>query len=230
MPIYNDAIKMDQLNDVPLFQGISPKNREVLLRCLHSYTKFYKKGAFLLFEDEQIDFVGIILSGTADIVYENMWGDKYILGSLGKGDMFGEDVVFGADCEARVAVQARDQTVTLYVSSHLLLEACKKNDSAQYCLMSNLLLSLAKKNKQLILKLRILSEKSLRKKLMSFLLYQAKVEGKNTIVLPFTHTALAHYLCTNRTALLRVINTLKQEGIIDFQRNKFTLLHSELVK
>ena len=63
MSIYNDAIKMNQLDSVSLFKGISPKNREELLQCLHSYTKYYKKGAFLFFLDEEIDVIGII-SGT----------------------------------------------------------------------------------------------------------------------------------------------------------------------
>ena len=77
----------------------------------------------------------------------------------------------------------------------------------------NLIKSLAKKNLILNQKVRILSRKSLRDRILIYLGTLPK--DKNDFVkIPFTKTALAEYLGVNRSALSRELGRMQNEGLL----------------
>ena len=82
----------------------------------------------------------------------------------------------------------------------------------------------ADKNAQLMEKLEIVSKKTLRRKILTYLSFQAKHQDSRTFELPMSRTQLADYLCADRTAVSRELARMKQEGRIDFDKNTFTLL------
>ena len=51
-----------------------------------------------------------------------------------------------------------------------------------------------------------------------------KVEDDNGIYVPFNHTELADYLCVNRSALVRELGRMKNEHILDINKNMFYIL------
>ena len=82
----------------------------------------------------------------------------------------------------------------------------------------------ADKNAQLMEKLEIVSKKTLRRKILTYLSFQAEHQDSRTFELPMSRTQLADYLCADRTAVSRELARMKQEGRIDFDKNTFTLL------
>ena len=88
-------------------------------------------------------------------------------------------------------------------------------------LAENLIKSLARKNLILNQKVRILSQKSLRDRILIYLGTLPK--DKNGFVkIPFTQTALAEYLGVNRSALSRELGRMQNEKllIVDGRRMK----------
>ncbi len=85
-----------------------------------------------------------------------------------------------------------------------------------------------RKNKQLMEKLAIVSQKTLRKKILAYLSVQAQESGSgdenDAFVIPLGRVELASYLNVDRSALTRELNNMKEDGIIDFSRNTFRLL------
>lgn len=70
---------------------------------------------------------------------------------------------------------------------------------------------------------RYLSQKTTREKLLTFLSRQAIRLGKQQFEIPFNRQQLADYLSVDRSAMTVELGKLKKEGIIDFQKNVFTL-------
>ena len=48
--------------------------------------------------------------------------------------------------------------------------------------------------------------------------------GSDTFELPFSMSALADYICVDRSAMVREISKMKKDGLIDSDRRKITLL------
>lgn len=83
---------------------------------------------------------------------------------------------------------------------------------------------LADKNALRMEKLEVVSKKTLRRKILTYLSFQAEEQGSKTITLPLSRTELADYLCADRTAVSRELARMKEEGTIDFDKDAFTIL------
>lgn len=84
---------------------------------------------------------------------------------------------------------------------------------------------IADKNKQLMEKLAIISQKTLRKKILTYLSLQIQQNnGKNKFTIPLGRLELANYLNVDRSALTRELNNMKKEGIIDYSKNTFKII------
>ena len=89
--------------------------------------------------------------------------------------------------------------------------------------MKNLLQGMAQKNLALSQKIRYMSQKSTKEKLMAYLLDQAKQHGSTEFVIPYDRQALADYLGVERSAMSAEIGKLKKSGQIDTKGSWFSI-------
>ena len=76
-------------------------------------------------------------------------------------------------------------------------------------------------------KVDVLSVNGLRDRVMMYLETQASKKGTSSFTIPFNREELANYLCVNRSALSHELSLMRQEGIIEFRKNRFHLLGLE---
>ena len=72
-------------------------------------------------------------------------------------------------------------------------------------------------------RVEVLSKRSIREKLLSYLNIVSKKKGKKSFYLPLTYTELADYLSIDRSAMMREIKNLKDEGFIYSNGKKLTI-------
>ena len=70
------------LKNTPLFQGISEAEILPMLKCLSVSIKNYSKGEYLLRSGDKIQTIGMILSGQALIINDDVWGNRNIITEL----------------------------------------------------------------------------------------------------------------------------------------------------
>ena len=92
--------------------------------------------------------------------------------------------------------------------------------------MEILMQLIAKNNMELMKKIRILTQGSLRKKIMLYLSILAKEQHSDTIALPFGRDKLANYLFCDRSAVSRELGRMSREGLITLSRAEITLTGS----
>lgn len=69
----------------------------------------------------------------------------------------------------------------------------------------------------------ILPSVDTREKLLSYLSEEAKKSGRATFSIPFNRQ-LADYLSVERSAMSAKLCKLRDEGVLEFHKNRFTLL------
>ena len=94
-------------------------------------------------------------------------------------------------------------------------------------MLRNLIRVLAKKNIALTDKIRHMTKKTTRARVMSYLSEVAAETGKNTFEIPFNRQEMADYLSVERSALSATLSGMQAEGLITFRKNRFTL-HAEI--
>ena len=72
-------------------------------------------------------------------------------------------------------------------------------------------------------KMEIMSKESIRGKLMAYISTLAQQQKSKYIKAPLSRTQLADYLSINRSAMTRELGKMRDEGIIDFDRNTFVI-------
>jgi CRP-like cAMP-binding protein len=70
----------------------------------------------------------------------------------------------------------------------------------------------------------VISKRSIREKILAYLSIQAQQQGSRYLDLPLGRVELAEYLCVDRSALTRELVRMKEDGLIDFDRNCFRIL------
>jgi CRP-like cAMP-binding protein len=73
-------------------------------------------------------------------------------------------------------------------------------------------------------KVEIISKKSLREKILTYLSIQSQAQNSRYFEIPLSRQALAAYLSADRTALARELGNMKADGLIDFDKNMFRIL------
>ncbi|WP_312353730.1 Crp/Fnr family transcriptional regulator, partial [Aminipila sp.] len=76
-------------------------------------------------------------------------------------------------------------------------------------------------------KIEHMSKRTIREKALSYLLAQAQQQERKDFKIPFNRQELADYLCVDRSALSNELGKLRDEGIIEFNRNEFKILMEE---
>jgi CRP-like cAMP-binding protein len=84
---------------------------------------------------------------------------------------------------------------------------------------------MAGKNLAMNQKIRYMSQKTTKDKLIAYLLDQAKQNNSSEFVIPFDRQALANYLGVERSAMSAEISKLKKNGQIDTKGSWFCLKH-----
>lgn len=210
------------LTKIALMQGLNEQEISLILNCLQAKIKKYEKGETIFQEGEKIEEIGIIFSGTVTVQRNDYWGNRFIVALLGEMDVFGE--TFACLNQASdVQVIAEDASEILFLQVNRVLTTCSSSCQFHNRLIRNLLEICARKNYQMNVKVDILSQKTTREKLLTFLSRQAIYLGKQQFEIPFNRQQLADYLSVDRSAMTVELGKLKKEGIIGFQKNVFTL-------
>ena len=208
----------------PLFRDIEPANIPAMLGCLSYQVEQYAKGAFISLEGENLQNIGVILAGSVDMIKEDFWGNKTILMRMQTPSVFGETFICGTETIATVSFQAASDTTVLFLPFKRVMHTCTNACAFHHRLIENMVQLIADKNLALMRKTEVVTKKTLREKILAYLSQQAQIAGSEYFEIPLGRIELAEYLCADRSALTRELTAMKNEGILDYDRNMFRLL------
>jgi CRP-like cAMP-binding protein len=212
------------LQRCPLFDGIAEADLRAMLGCLRARIMPMKRGQTLLHEGDSTESIGIVLEGAVQILREDYFGNRSIMGHIGPTQLFGESYAFAGTKTLPVSVVADADGSVLMIDSRSISSCCANVCEFHNRMIENMLRLVATHNLMLHQKIYITSKRSTREKLMTYLLSQAKQLGSNTFSIPFDRQALADYLEVDRSGLSAEISKLRREGVLESEKNTFTLL------
>lgn len=215
---------LNLLKTTRLFEGVEEERLLSLLECLRARTVSLGDEQPAIAAGERPDRVGIVLEGRVHIVREDSDGNRVLLASLDPGEMFGEALAGAGVSESPVSAVAVGGTEVLLFPFYRTVERCENGCEFHTRLIHNMLGIISRKNLGLQHRIEIISKKSIRERVMTFLREQSADSGADEFEIPFNREQLADYLCTDRSALSRELGRLAKYGEISFRKNKFKLL------
>lgn len=215
---------LEILKKCSLFSEIREEDLEKMLVCLGARVDFFDKKYTILAEGTPAREIGIVLSGSVQILQVDYYGNRSILGEQGVSEVFGEAFACAEIPSIPVTVVANEPCEVMLIDINHILHTCANHCGFHNQLIFNLMKGLAEKTIQLHQRVEITSKRTTREKLMAYLMMQAKRVGKDRFEIPFDRQELADYLEVDRSGLSAEIGKMKKEGLIDCKKNRFALL------
>lgn len=207
-----------------LFDGIPREDFGAMLHCTGYHVGSYHKGQVIILEEEHIYNIGIVLSGSVDMLQTDIWGDRTLLIRIRENGMFGETFACSDNTRSVVSFAAAEDSQILFIPFHRIMRTCSMSCEFHHKLIENMVRIIASKNQDLMRKVEVISRKSLREKILAYLSIQAQGNNARYFQIPLSRSELADYLCADRSALTRELSSMRAEGIIDFEKNTFRIL------
>jgi len=218
----NPNIKILKMSS--LFQGVEENDLEAMLNCLGATERKYKKNDVILLAGTKVTSVGIVAEGNAQITRDDAEGNRAILSELEKADLFAEAYVAAGAVEVPITVIATSDCRVVWIPFSKIVGTCSTACGFHRTLVQNMMRVIAMKSIWMNEKMRILSCKTTKEKLMTYLSDYSERVGKNKFKIPFSRSELADFLSVDRSAMSRELSRLRDEGYLKYHKNEFELL------
>lgn len=211
------------LQRTQLFSGVSDEDISSMLNCLQAKIQLYKKGEYVFRQGEHIDNITVLVQGKLLIQRDDFWGNRSIIDIIDIGEMFGEAYVAPESGALLNDVITEEDSAVIFFDVRRILTVCPSACKFHAMVIQNLFFAISEKNRKLVQKLGHMSKRSTRAKLLSYLSEESKRQKKTTFSIPFNRQQLADFLSVDRSAMSNELCKLRDEGLLSFDKNEFTL-------
>lgn len=209
---------------IPLFSGISAAELPSLLNCLGVKQKSFAKNEYVFVAGQKVRRVGIVLRGRIQIVKDDLMGNRTILAECGAWELFAESFACARVVHAPVSALAAEPAEIMFIDCQRIISVCSSSCRFHNKLVENLLKIVADKNLMLNRKIEVISQRSIREKLLAYLNAEAQKQNARSFRINFSRQELADYLCADRSALSRELSKLQAEGLVSCNGRNFEML------
>ena len=203
--------------------------------CPHKFRRYkenhdfeaYKKTEYIYFNEDAANKVYLITNGKVKLGYYTEEGDEIVKAILSKGEVFGEKAILGEEKRNEFAQSINDNTSICTIEAETLQELIR--DNKKFALGFYKFINF--RIKKLERRLQLLLFKDAKTRLQEFLLelcedygYDCEKTGHKIIEHPYTQKDISSLIGVSRPTLNIIMNELKVEGRINFERKKIELL------
>lgn len=206
-----------------LFKNFETKEIRNKLTEVGFDIKYFDKNEIIAIEDDDCKSIGIVLKGNVEIQKIYASGKVMTIEKLHAGDIFGEVIIFSNHHKYPATILSSNKSQIMFISKESILNLC----SSSNIFLNNFMELLSSKILKLNKKLKIMSYKTIKQKIVHYLLDEYKKQKKAKIRLNCTKKELAERLGIPRPSLSRELIQMKNDKIIDFDKEYITILNFE---
>ena len=215
---------IDFLMKLPIFYNLKKEEIINILKFFNYSKEDFEKNNFIFEIGKPISKIGIILSGEINIIKEDFWGNRNILNKFKSGEIFGEVFALAKVSPNNILVETSQNSKILFLDLTNFSIDNENNSNEILKFLSNIFKISLKKNILFTEKLEHITKKTIREKIISYLSTEALKNRSNSFFIKFDRQELADYLFVERSALSRELSSMKKDGLIEYNKNHFTLI------
>ena len=209
--------------ELEIVQDITNGEVEAMIHCFRMRRARFEAGRTICVYGECQGEVGVLLRGRADLIRFDQEGNRTILEQLESGGVFGEELTFVPALGDCVEVVSGGDCEVLFMEYAHIMKRCEKACAHHSKLVQNMFRLVAEQVRRLSCRVEVLSRRSIREKLQCYFRLCRLEAESDTFQLPFTLSALADYISTDRSAMMRELKKMREEGLVTIEGKKVTL-------
>lgn len=208
------------MNQSPIFGTEGTHISDLIKGCMSPVSRKYGRGDIIMHSGDENDEIGFVDSGTVCLVSISLDGQKSIIEYYCENDIFG-GVMSPVSDLCGYYLTAKSKCSITFVSYAKLIACCRRCCETHIGLIDRFAASTVRKAN---VHIDILGQRSIRGKLVYFFDMLMKQSGSKHIKLPLSLTDLADYLSVDRSAMMREIKSMNDEGMISSKGRDVVIL------
>lgn len=214
---------IDKLKQNEFFKDLNNDEISSIMSKISYSSKSYNKGEIIANEEEECTSLGLVLDGMVEIQRIYLSGKQINVKRLGIGDVFGEALIFSNKSSYPATVISFSDCEILYISKADILKLCMINE----IVLKNFMAALSNKIFILNSKIKTIAFKSIKHKVVNYILEQARVQKSQTLKLKESKEEIASSMGIPRPSLSRELMNLRDLNYIEFDRNIIKIINIE---
>lgn len=209
---------LDCILESGLFDNISKNNYIDALEQLTVSSKKVTSGCSVYFEDDPVNYICIVNSGSfhGEKTYDD--GEIHIVETYDENSILCLDAALSKKKTSYMDFRANENSTLVCIS----LDSIRKSEYGRK-IMDALVEKMADDSIKRIRKIEILAEKGLRNRILIYFDIMKRKSGSQVISVNMNREQMAQFLCVSRSALSNELSKMKREGLIDFDKDCFIL-------
>lgn len=199
--------------------GLTKDREDALTKAGAVNIRSFGKRQILSAPDDDTEGIGILLTGTALLENMNTDSQRRILDYYEAQDIFGQKFVPNTDDGGYYVISASKCQVAFMNLQNPVVRQFLRDVPTRF-LDDGLMTA----HQRSLVHIGILGQRSLRQKLLAFFYRLSKRRQSKTFGLPFSFTDCADYLAVDRSAMMRELGRMKEEGLIQISGRRITLI------
>ena len=211
-------------DDVNLFNVLCPHKFKAYKND-HDFAA-YKKKDYIYFEEDSSNKIYLIEKGKVKIGYYNEDGEEVVKAILSRGELFGEKAILGEIKRDEFAQSIDNETSICPIGVETMHDLMRNNKTFSFKVYK----FIGFKFQKLERRLQLLLFKDTKTRLKEFLDelcteygYDCDKTGDHIIKHPYTQKDIASLIGTSRPTLNILLNELKEEEILEFNRKEIRI-------
>jgi CRP-like cAMP-binding protein len=185
----------------------------------------YDKGQIVHIQNEICNAMDVILEGDMSVQKIASDGNILKISVFSGGDVLGANLLFASKNSYPMTVVSESKSVVLHIYKELVLKLIQNNAA----FTSGLLRVISDKTLVLTDKIDAISLKTIRQRILDFLVYEYYIQKSNIIRLDISKKELAERLGIQRTSLSRELNKMRKDGLLEYSARTITIKNPDIL-
>lgn len=207
------------LNKNPLFRAVSEEYGRIT-DVPGSSVRDFDKGEYIFYAGDNLQEFCFVLSGSVSIESYDDKGNKLIFAVFSGGEHFGLSYSI-SDLPVMVDARAAEKTQVLFLRAEYILKESFLSKHPE--IAKRIIKLLAQKNMILSRKIRNISPKTIRSRVMNYLKEESMLHKSSVFFIPYDRQGLADYLNCDRSQLSKTLSVMQNDGLIRYNKNNFEI-------
>lgn len=214
---------LKMIKDSFLFQGLTEDELINVYENTQPRVVRFSKGDIVAPQGSKGKKIGLLKKGTVISTKYNIDGDAQVLALYKQKDVVGLESFFSQNTLSPSELSCQTSCEIGFITYSKLFGP-KLLSNAKEKILFNSAKILSNEQIKLITQMEILSKKTLEKKIMTYLNTIREQKGTNTFDIHMNQSQFAQFLCVNRSVLSNELNYMRNEGLIDYDKSRYTIL------
>lgn len=217
---------IDALASISLFKSLTREELAWIFNSSQLHIKDYNKNEVIYFQNEICNSMDVVLTGQVSVQKIDENGKILEISVLLPSEIMGASLMFSSKNRYPMTVIAKKSVVLLSIKKDLLLALCQENVS----FLTGLIEVIADKTVTLTDKIHLISLKTIRECIISFLTYEYHIQKSTIIKLSLTKKEMAERFGVQRPSLSRELNKMRKEGLLEYDAKTITIKDLDILE